>query len=299
MRFPRIVVFCLLFGSTWLSPRVYAANYRYLRFDVPNSVLTIANGVNARGDIVGRFDDAGGATHGFLLHNNVYTPLDFPNATLTLARAINAHGDVVGSMETASGQHGFLLHDGVFTQIDYPGATTTTALGINNSGDITGSRIDPSGVKNGFILQNGVFTNVRLPSSLHPCSTDTWMATDDGITLVGSFCNLLDGGVHGYIRYKANAFQVIDAPGAAGFPCSSVRWINEKGDMVGVYSVSGDECAAGESYGFLLSQGAYTGINFPNSCYTDPSAINDDGEIVGGYMDLKDLYHGFKAFPLN
>lgn len=257
------------------------------KFDVPNSVSTIANGVNAHGDIVGRFDDAAGVTHGFLLRNNVYTTLDFPKATLTAARAINAQGDVVGSVENVSGQHGFILHEGVFTQIDYPGATTTTALGINNSGDITGSRIDPSGVKNAFILQNGVFTNVRFPSSLRTCSTDVWMVTDDAVTLVGSFWSLVDGGIHGYIRYKPGSFEVIDVP-AAGFPCASVRSINEKGDMVGVYSTYDDDCAKGESYGFLLSQGIYTYIDFPSSCYTDASAINDD-EIVGDFIDQKNL----------
>ena len=92
MRFPRIVVFCLLFRSAWVSPRLYAANYRYANFDV-QLILTIANAVNARGDIVGRFDDAGGATHGFCCATTCTPPLTFQCHT-HLVRAINAHGDV-------------------------------------------------------------------------------------------------------------------------------------------------------------------------------------------------------------
>ena len=35
--------------------------------DVPGAVLTEANGINPRGDIVGDYNDSGGNTHGYLL----------------------------------------------------------------------------------------------------------------------------------------------------------------------------------------------------------------------------------------
>jgi hypothetical protein len=53
------------------------------------------------------------------------------------------------------------------------------------------------------------FRNVRVPAS---CSTDVWMAMDNGEALVGDFCTNADNGIHGYLRSKPDDFQTIDFP---------------------------------------------------------------------------------------
>jgi probable HAF family extracellular repeat protein len=193
-----------------------------------------------------------------------------------------------------------LQRAGHFTKFDYPRAGDTAPRGINNAGDITGNYIDNAGSEVGFVLQEGIFHNVRVPDSatiLHPCSTDVWMAMDNGKVLVGDLCTDVDGGIHGYIRNKPGDFQIIDFPGA-GAPCSALRWINERGDIVGVYANSLDECFAFRLHGFLLRQGHYAPLDVPGSVYTEAFAINDDGEIVGDYTDKDGNQHGFKAVPL-
>jgi probable HAF family extracellular repeat protein len=45
--------------------------------------LTQAFGINELGQIVGRFRDAGGASHGFLLDGGNFTAIDIPGATHT------------------------------------------------------------------------------------------------------------------------------------------------------------------------------------------------------------------------
>ena len=54
------------------------AEYVFTTIDVPGSTFTIAYGINASGEIVGQYRDAGGVTHGFLLSGGVYTTLDVP-----------------------------------------------------------------------------------------------------------------------------------------------------------------------------------------------------------------------------
>ena len=44
-----------------------AAQGTFTTIDVPGAVRTVANGINARGDIVGRYDSADGLRHGYLL----------------------------------------------------------------------------------------------------------------------------------------------------------------------------------------------------------------------------------------
>ena len=296
-RFIKMALFCIAFSSL-----LTATDFRFVKIDVPDATTTTANGINARGDIVGSFVDANGANHGFLLRKGVFSAIDFPSASFTAARAINARGDIVGRFDDASGnQHGYVLRDAHFTQIDYPGASTTTARGINNAGDITGRHFDSAGNENGFILQDGVFHNVRVPKSvtpLHPCSTDVWMVMDNGTVAVGDFCTDVDSGIHGYIRNKAGDFQIVDFP-RSGAPCSALRWINERGDIVGVYANTLDDCDNFLTHGFLLQQGKYIPFDVPRATFTFVFAIDDDGEIVGNYTDKNGDVHGFKAIPNN
>ncbi|HYK90360.1 MAG TPA: hypothetical protein VE398_16410, partial [Acidobacteriota bacterium] len=121
MRFIKVILVCLALSSV-----LAAADYRFVRIDVPGATFTAALSINARGDIVGRFVDANGVSHGYLLHKGVFTTIDFPGALFTAARAINARGDIAGRMALDDGvDHAFLLHEGRFTQIDYRGSSGT------------------------------------------------------------------------------------------------------------------------------------------------------------------------------
>src|SRR5438270_184958 len=55
----------------------------YTTLDVPGSLLTVAEGINNRGQIAGLFVDADGNQHGFVLSNGVYTTIDVPGSVST------------------------------------------------------------------------------------------------------------------------------------------------------------------------------------------------------------------------
>jgi uncharacterized membrane protein len=288
----KMTFFCLLNTSI-----LVAADFRFASVDFPGAALSTANGINARGDIVGRYDDVNGVTHGFLLRGRIFSTIDFPGASFTIPRAINAHGDIAGRMQFADGgDHAFLLRDGKFTQIDFPGANGTIGRGINNAGDVTGNYIDSAGDEVAFILRDGKFQSV----SADPCSSDIWSAMDNGQVLVGDNCSNPDNSLHGFVRDKQSDFHFIDVPGTQG-RCTAIRWITEREEIVGLFAYvrTSDECyqAATTSYrGFLLKRGTYTAINVPGAASTQAWAINDDGEIVGQYRDNTGNVYGFKAF---
>ncbi len=290
----KVTLFCLIVSS--LS---FAADYRFVKIDFPGSILTRANGINARGDVTGRYDDVNGVGHGFLLHKGVFTTIDFPHASLTAPRAINARGDIAGLIQFEDGiEQGFLLHDGQFTQIDFPNTTSTTPRGINNASDIMGNYPNPNcgDCESGFILRDGVFNDVHIPGGF---TSDIWSAQDNGQVMVGDAAMEPDFALHGFIRNKRGEFQLIDFPGLLA-PCTGPRWINERGDIVGLFAYVNtvDDCYAPPPlHGFLLRQGKYTAIDVPGSTSTSALTINDDGEIVGWYVDRKGNTHGFKAVP--
>ncbi len=82
----------------------------YTTLDVPVAdALTVAEGINNAGQIVGLYADAGGTNHGFILSEGVYTTLDVPGSKWTEIYSIDAHGQVVGAFEDAHGVvHGLL-----------------------------------------------------------------------------------------------------------------------------------------------------------------------------------------------
>lgn len=284
----------------WLaaSPLLDAAEYRYVKIHVPGSVDTRANGINARGDIVGFFTDFEGVTHGYLRRNGRFFTVDVPGAKFTSAFSVNARGDIVGRYVDADDNgHGYLFSDGEFTRIDYPGAAETEARGINNAGDIAGRFFTRGGLEIGFMLKDGRFQTIRVPGS---CATQASMAQDNGRVLVGHFCSTPDGALHAFMRNRSGEFRSIDFPSGGSFPCTGARSVNERGDVVGPYSVADNagECGPGNSRGYVFRDGKFVAIDFPGATLTFPGGINNYGTIVGLYIDQAGVSHGFKAIPV-
>ncbi len=70
---------------------------------IPGASLVDVLGINARGQIVGRFDDDNGI-HGFLFYKGIFTVIDVGFVGLSYTAGINSHGQIVGLM----GEFGFI-----------------------------------------------------------------------------------------------------------------------------------------------------------------------------------------------
>jgi probable HAF family extracellular repeat protein len=140
-----LVALGLLVGVT--GPAMAQPSYSFTILDVPGSskASAIALGINASGQIVGSYLDAGYSPHGFLLDNGRYITLDVP-----AANGLNASGQIVGVYFTDFTDHGFLLDQGSYTTLDVSGSTGTFASGINESGQIVGA-YDDAGGRHGFL----------------------------------------------------------------------------------------------------------------------------------------------------
>ena len=49
----------------------------------------------------------------------------------------------------------------------------------------------------------------------------------------------------------------------------------------------------GNRHGFLLSEGVYTTLDFPDAAFTVAEGINNEGQIAGLYFDTSGNEHGF------
>jgi len=73
-------------------------NFKSIDVALPGVTLTAALGINAQGDIVGRYA-VGSVGHGYLLSDGTYTTIDAPDVVVgssTQAQGINEEGQIVG-----------------------------------------------------------------------------------------------------------------------------------------------------------------------------------------------------------
>jgi len=86
---------------------------------------------------------------------------------------------------------------------------------------------------------------------------------------------------------KGTTFTIVDDPNGTNSVCDK---INNKGAIVGSYQQS----VTGIGMGFLYENGQFTDIAGPGGA--TPAAamgINDNGDVVGTYMDINGIPHGF------
>ncbi len=261
-------------------------------FDYPGSTRTNAEAINSDGDIVGRYDVAGGVAHGYLrTSDGIFSSYDPPGANgWTSANGLNDDGDIVGTyLGLDNRHHGFLRSNGQFTLFDLGDGLTcgdcTGATGINSDGDIVGNytlNTIPLHT-HGYLKSGGNFTTIDYPGGTTRTSA---LKINDNGDIVGNYT--LSGTRHGYLLKNGN-FTSIDYPGAA---MTFALGINDDGDIVGGYSLVTLPPPFGILHGFVLSNGQFHGYDVPGATQTTFSAINNDGSIVGRYQS-GGTFHGF------
>ena len=199
------------------SPALFAADYRFTHIDVPGSISTQARGINARGDIVGSYEDSEGVSHGFLLRNGAFSVVDFPGAAVTLgARAINARAtsSVIfwmparSPMDTCCGTDSSRRSTSLAPPSRLPTESTTPATSWAGTSTRRATRM-------WYLLKDGLFQSVHVPSS---SATAVSSAQDSGRVFVGQVQMPPDGAFFGFVRNASGRIQLITFPGLT-VPC--------------------------------------------------------------------------------
>jgi probable HAF family extracellular repeat protein len=173
----------------------------------------------------------------------------------------------------------------IFGNIPFPSIGPDNFFqGINNSGQIVGWYQDQTnGLVRGFLFSDGTYTWIDYPTAL--TGTAATGINDCG-QIVGWYYDNMYGTTHSFL-FSDGTYTTIDPP--AALSRTDATGINNYGQIVGWYF---DE-TYGLVHGFLFSDGTYTTIDYPGALWTMPQAINDSGQIVGGYYDTNGLTHGF------
>ena len=261
----------LLVGILLLASATLALGQgTYTQIDYPGATLTVAAGINSAGDVVGEYQDTSGNSHGFLLSSGIYTTIDDPDAPGAYAVGINDLGQIVGTTSYVS--YLYDLQSQTFTDISYPDAHDYTAVtAINNSGTVVGI-LTVNGKHDVDLILSGGKYRMYLPPG-------TNRAQLLGINNSGEAVGIAsEGTTLSYnLLFTNGRFQRLRIPGHYAGAGS----INDSGAIVGAYLPS---LRTGYQ-GFLYEDGVFQEIAFPGSVTGSAQAINDSGEIVGGFYD--------------
>jgi len=298
----------LVVGLTVPLGTALAGSKHHLRFksvdvDLPSVTLTQALGINAEGDIVGRYQ-VGSVGHGFLLSEGTFKTIDYPGGIsgTTQAHGINPEGVVVGLYT----DHGTIvggdavrtrafLRDpsGNFTAIDFPDEENTFGIKISPRGQVVGCyhhqgrdfAVSGGGTMHGYVYLNGAYESFAVPGTMHNA------ITRHGSIIVG----VVFPTPAAFYAYKVEDgdYQLLDIPNSIS---SDARDVNPSGEIVGFFIDS-----ANKTNGFLVRKGDFATIDFPGAdvVSTQARGINPQGDIVGFYVS-KDASgvshtHGFVA----
>lgn len=269
--------------------RADSSSFAYTEIILPNALSATAQGINARGDVVGIYRDGAVArTRGFLWTDGEATPIDYPGAAVTEARGISATGEIVGTYRIAGeppvNVHGFLLKkDGTFENVDFPGHTNTIAQRILPNGIILGCRHDHDmmNTMRGVIMRpDGTSAEIDEFASMHNG------ATPDGQLIVGLFTNMMTGRGEGYV-IDDGVFTPFVVPGSN----FTTAWdVNPRGEIVGVYRDAGNKI-----HGYVRDGDDYMPIDMPGANATRVFGINASGDVVGAFVDSAGRTRAFVA----
>lgn len=265
-------------------------SFVFSTIDFPGASFTEPVGINPGGDVVGRYRDATGTQHGFLLSGEIFTTIDFPGAVFTWARGIGPGGDIVGSYRRAGepgvNEHGYLLtRNGTFYQVDFPGHINTIANRILPNGTILGCYHDTDRMS----TMHGMTATRKGAGEFDFSEFDmaTTMyngGTPDGKKFAGYYFDM-SGRSRGYVLDGIN-FIPFDVPGST----FTQAWdMNPSREIVGLY-----RDAVGNFHGFLVDDNwQFTAIDVPGATATRAFGINPRSDVVGSYVDATDKTHGF------
>jgi uncharacterized membrane protein len=187
-------------------------------------------------------------------------------------------------VEPAAREHSFVLDDGRFTSFDVRGAVLTNAYDITNKGQVVGQYYDADdGEQHGFSRdKRGRITTVDFPGV--DGSLNESIGANDRREIVGGYGNYdpVAGELHGYVRDRTGRFTTNDFPGAL---VSSNFKNNNRGQVVGAYSVENRIVPMRQFRAYLYDHGRYTRIDSPGAAYTLATDVNDRGQVIGAALN--------------
>ena len=293
---PLLLLLCAVSRSTETAPdrcggtvNVGAGTYHEIL--VPGANETLANGMNARGDVVGVYRVNSDSGHGFLFRKGDLLTYDLPGALSTAFVDINDAGTILGySVFRTEGSNdvlSVLLYGGGSPRIiSLPSAEWVTPRAINNAETIVGIMY-AAGKQSSFVLaKDGTFGLIEFPGAAETLVTD--IRTSGAII---GLARLPDSSQFFSFTLSHGEFSVL-FPCSAGFEPSGFV-----GTTAALWGTTRWPNLPSYGYvGFLESPKGLIVIDYPGDNATTMVGANAAGEAAGRFAD-ENGQHSFFYSP--
>ncbi len=293
------------------DPHAQSINYQFATLDnAQDATFNQLLGINNEGVIAGYFG-SGAQDHpnkGYLLsapYQGSYVDENFPGSVQTQVTGLNDLGVTVGfwsSMNNASqvnDNHGFVEYRGQFHTADFPTASPASPpvdqlLGINDRDVAVGFYTDANGNNHGYEynISRNTYSAVVDPNS--PGASLTTAAINQYRQVAGFYTNPVTGNTDGFLLTDRDSFRDLAAPDASS---TMALGVNDFDEVVGVYQVGTGSNAVMHGFTWTPESGFRT-VDDPNGVGTTTiNGVNDQGQLVGFYVDSAGNTDGLLATP--
>lgn len=281
----QIVGFSQVLGNSTISHGFLYSGGVMQNIGSIGGTYNVATGINDSGLVVGySTNEMGSSGNAFTFLNGTLTNVG--GAGVDGTKGVNNSGQFVG---TINGQ-AFVYSGGMFQTIPTPVASGS-AKGINAAGQVVGSYVAMPAITDAFLYSSGTVQTLPLPAS-HTSGASGAEAVNDQGQIVGEFFNSSTIAMDSFLYSNGTAQDL-------GTGMISATGINNSEQIIGI---------AAQGYGVIYEDGSTFDLNdllVNGSGYfvEGPSAINDNGDIVGAALTPSGQTHAilltpFAAVPL-
>ncbi len=244
--------------------------------------------INELGQAVGTSDLAEtNVYHAVSWQDGALKDLGTLGGLLSQAVEVNDRGQVVGTA-TASPDIGapwraVLWDGGAIVDLGSLGGPTGMAYAINNAGQVVGTTTAGDGSGRAFIWQDGAMSDLGGLGG----GTDVVPTAINDLGQVVGGAAAASGARHAFL-WQAGSMADL---GTLGGAWSEARDVNDRGQVVGVGPLVGDEYESWHA--FLWQNGAMQDLGTLGGTWSAAYGINDAGQVVGSSTTADGVKHPF------